>query len=102
MTTNPPTSIDAYIAGFPETTQALLQQIRLTIKQAAPDAEEVISYGIPTLKLKGNLVHFAGYKNHIGFYPLHGLWKRLRKNCRVIKGRKALFNFHSTNPFRLI
>lgn len=63
------TTIDAYIATFPASTQALLQQMRATITKAAPDAEEAISYGMPTFKLQGNLVHFAGYKNHIGFYP---------------------------------
>lgn len=63
------TTIDAYIATFPASTQALLQQMRTTIAKAAPKAEEAISYGMPTFKLQGNLVHFAGYKNHIGFYP---------------------------------
>ncbi len=63
------TTIDAYIATFPASTQALLQQMRATITKAAPKAEEAISYGMPTFKLQGNLVHFAGYKNHIGFYP---------------------------------
>lgn len=63
------TTIDGYIATFPASTQALLQQMRATITKAAPDAEEAISYGMPTFKLQGNLVHFAGYKNHIGFYP---------------------------------
>ncbi|MFY7840234.1 MAG: iron chaperone [Lacibacter sp.] len=63
------TTIDAYLADFPVGTQALLQQMRSTIAKAAPKAEEAISYGMPTFKLEGNLVHFAGYKNHIGFYP---------------------------------
>ncbi len=63
------TTIDAYIATFPASTQALLQQMRSTITKAAPKAEEAISYGMPTFKLQGNLVHFAAYKNHIGFYP---------------------------------
>ncbi len=63
------TTIDAYIATFPASTQALLQQMRSTIAKAAPKADEAISYGMPTFKLQGNLVHFAGYKNHIGFYP---------------------------------
>jgi uncharacterized protein YdhG (YjbR/CyaY superfamily) len=62
-------NIDQYIAGFPEATQALLEQVRNCIKKAAPKAEETIGYGIPTFKLNGNLVHFAGYKQHIGFYP---------------------------------
>lgn len=63
------TSIDEYIATFPEETQKILEQIRATIKAAAPEAQEKISYQMPTFFLKGNLVHFAGYKTHIGFYP---------------------------------
>lgn len=62
-------SIDEYIATFPEELQTILQTIRETIQAAAPDAEEKISYQIPTFFLKGNLVHFAAFKNHIGFYP---------------------------------
>ncbi|MCB9354076.1 MAG: DUF1801 domain-containing protein [Lewinellaceae bacterium] len=60
---------DEYIATFPEEVQAILQQVRATIRAAAPGAEEAISYQIPTFKLKGNLVHFAAFKQHIGFYP---------------------------------
>ncbi len=63
-------SVDDYISGFPEETQALLQKIRKTIKEALPEAEERISYGIPTYTLPaGNVVHFGGYPKHIGFYP---------------------------------
>ena len=64
-----PLTIDAYIAGCPAEVQALLQKIRETIHQAAPDAQEKISYGMPTFYLHGNLVHFAAHKKHIGFYP---------------------------------
>jgi uncharacterized protein YdhG (YjbR/CyaY superfamily) len=62
-------NIDDYIAAFPGDVQELLQIIRTTIQQAAPDATEAIAYAIPTFKLNGNLVHFGGYKSHIGFYP---------------------------------
>ena len=62
-------TIDEYIATFPPNIQAILEQIRLTIHQAAPEAQEAISYQMPTFKLKGNLVHFAAFQNHIGFYP---------------------------------
>ena len=62
-------SIDEYIATFPEEIQKILEELRATIKAAAPDAEEKINYQMPTFALKGNLVHFAAYKNHIGFYP---------------------------------
>ena len=63
------TTIDQYIGEFPLDVQKRLQQVRATIKKAAPKAEEKIAYGIPTFFLNGNLVHFGGYKNHIGFYP---------------------------------
>jgi len=60
---------DSYIACFPAETQKILIKLRKTIQKAAPDAKEKISYGIPTFTLNGNLVHFAAYKKHIGFYP---------------------------------
>ncbi len=63
------TDIDSYIACFPATTQKILEEVRLTIRNAAPEAKEKIGYGIPTLTLNGNLVHFAAYEHHIGFYP---------------------------------
>ncbi|HLU09824.1 MAG TPA: DUF1801 domain-containing protein, partial [Oceanobacillus sp.] len=59
-------SIDEYIATFPEDIQKILQEIRATVQAAAPDAKEKISYQMPTFDLKGNLVHFAAFKNHIG------------------------------------
>jgi uncharacterized protein YdhG (YjbR/CyaY superfamily) len=62
-------TIDEFIGQFPPETQAILQQVRDTIKSAAPDATETISYGIPTFQFHGNLVHFSGYAHHIGFYP---------------------------------
>lgn len=61
--------INEFIADFPEDIQLILEKIRATIQQAAPDAKEAIKYGMPTFVLNGNLVHFAAYKNHIGFYP---------------------------------
>lgn len=69
MTPGKTTSIDAYIATFPEEVQEKLQQIRATIQKAAPAATEAIKYGMPTFVLNGNLIHFAAYKNHIGIYP---------------------------------
>jgi uncharacterized protein YdhG (YjbR/CyaY superfamily) len=62
-------NIDQYIAQFDDTIQVLLMSIRTTISKVVPEAQECINYGMPTFKLNGNLVHFAGYKNHIGFYP---------------------------------
>jgi uncharacterized protein YdhG (YjbR/CyaY superfamily) len=62
-------TINEYISEFPEEIRSKLEQIRETIQQAAPEAKEAIRYGMPTFVLNGNLVHFAAYKNHIGFYP---------------------------------
>ena len=64
-----PKDIDEYIAGFPKDVQEILEKIRMTIRKAAPDAEETISYLMPTFNLNGKyLVYFAAYKKHIGFY----------------------------------
>lgn len=63
------TTIDDYIDRFPGDVQEILQRIRRTVQEAAPDAEETISYQIPTFRQNGNLVHFAAFKKHIGFYP---------------------------------
>jgi uncharacterized protein YdhG (YjbR/CyaY superfamily) len=64
-----PRNIDEYIAGYPVDVQELLQRVRETIRKAAPDAEEKISYRLPTFFLKGNLVHFGAFTAHVGFYP---------------------------------
>ncbi|HEU4554356.1 MAG TPA: DUF1801 domain-containing protein [Chitinophaga sp.] len=71
MPPSPPTSIDAYIADFPAGVQSILQEIRTTVQQAVPQAEATIKYAMPTFTLNGrNLVHFAAFKKHIGFYPV--------------------------------
>ncbi len=62
-------TIDEYITMFPQDVQVILNEVRKTIQENAPTAQEAISYGIPTFKFNGNLVHFAAFKNHIGFYP---------------------------------
>jgi uncharacterized protein YdhG (YjbR/CyaY superfamily) len=64
-----PTTIDEYIAGFPPEIREILSQIRAVIHEAAPEATEAIKYRMPTFVLRGNLVHFAAYKAHIGLYP---------------------------------
>ena len=69
MKTGTPKNIDAYIAGFPRDVQETLRKIRDIIREAAPEAEEMIKYRMPTFVLQGNLVHFAGFQKHIGFYP---------------------------------
>ncbi len=62
-------NIDEYIASFPPDVRVILKKMRLTITNAAPDAQETISYNMPTFTLNGNLIHFAAFKKHIGFYP---------------------------------
>jgi uncharacterized protein YdhG (YjbR/CyaY superfamily) len=64
-----PKNVDEYIAQFSDSTQQLLNTLRKTIQTAAPEAKEVINYGMPTFQLNGNLVHFAAFNKHIGFYP---------------------------------
>jgi uncharacterized protein YdhG (YjbR/CyaY superfamily) len=93
--------IDAYIAQFPEETQALLKQIRETIHAAAPDATEAISYQMPTFKLHGNLVHFAAYKNHIGFYPVPSGIEAFKDDLSVYKQGKGSVQFPLDEPLPL-
>lgn len=69
MENKKPASVDEYIALFPKETQLFLKQLRVIIKKAAPNANEVISYQMPAYKLNGPIAYFAGYKHHIGFYP---------------------------------
>ncbi len=94
-------SIDEYIAAFPEHIQALLQQVRATVHTAAPDAEEAISYGMPTFKLKGNLVHFAAFKKHIGFYPVPSGIEAFKQELAAYKGAKGSVQFPIDKPLPL-
>lgn len=93
-----PKNIDEYIAGFPQDVQEILEEIRATIRQAAPDAEETISYQMPTFRLKGNLVHFAAFKNHIGFYPTPTGTERFQKEISVYEGGKGSVRFPLDKP----
>lgn len=70
MNSTKPNNIDEYIAGFPPDVQGILEQVRQTIQKTAPNALETIKYGMPTFTLGGNLVYFAAYKKHLGFYPI--------------------------------
>ncbi len=72
-------TIDEYIKSFPEDIQIILEKVRETIRKAAPDAREAISYQMPAFKLNGNLVWFAAFKNHIGFYPIPSGVQAFRK-----------------------
>jgi uncharacterized protein YdhG (YjbR/CyaY superfamily) len=94
-----PENIDEYIAGFPKDVQKILNQIRSTIKKTVPDAEEKISYAIPTFTLNGrNLVHFAGFKNHIGLYPAPRGVGAFNKELSQFKGGKGTVQFPLDQP----
>jgi uncharacterized protein YdhG (YjbR/CyaY superfamily) len=94
-------SIDEYIATFPEETQKILAELRATIKAAAPEAEEKISYQMPTFALKGNLVHFAAYKNHIGFYPTPSGIEAFQQELSTYEGAKGSVKFPIDEPLPL-
>jgi uncharacterized protein YdhG (YjbR/CyaY superfamily) len=96
-----PASIDAYIAGFPAGVQKTLQELRLVIRNAAPEAEEAISYQMPTFKLKGNLVHFAAYRNHIGFYPTPSGIAAFKEELSRYKWAKGSVQFPIDEPLPL-
>jgi len=93
-----PRNIDEYIAGFPDDVQGILEKIRRTIKEAAPDAEEKISYQIPTFTLKGNLIHFAAFKNHIGLYPTSRGIDEFKDELSGYKGGKGTVRFPMDQP----
>lgn len=95
---NPPRNIDQYIASHPEDVQEILQKIRLTIRDAAPEAQEAISYQMPTFKLNGNLVHFAAYKNHIGFYPTPAGIEHFKDEISAYKWAKGSVQFPLDQP----
>lgn len=95
---NPPADIDEYIADFPPNVQKLLQRVRKTIQKAAPDAEEAISYAIPTFRLNGNLVHFAGFKNHISVYPAPRGVAEFKKELAQYEGGKGTVQFPLDQP----
>ena len=91
-------TIDEYIKTFPEDVQSILEKMRQTIRKAAPEAEEAISYQIPTFKLNGNLVHFAAFKNHIGFYPTSSGIEAFKKELSPYKGAKGSVQFPIEKP----
>ena len=96
--------IDTYIAGFPKEIQAILERLRSTVQKAAPSARETISYGIPTFILEGNLVHFAAFKNHIGFYPTPSGIAAFKEALSVYEGAKGSIKFPIDKllPYQLI
>lgn len=95
------TTIDEYISSFPKNIQKMLGDVRSVIRKVAPDSVEAISYGIPTFKLNGNLVHFAAFKNHIGFYPTPNGIEEFEKELSVYKQGKGSVQFPVDKPLPL-
>ena len=97
-----PTNVDEYIASFSKDIQSLLQEVRMTIRKAAPEALEMISYGIPAFKFQGKpLVYFAAFKNHIGFYPTPTGIDEFEKELSVYKQGKGSVQFPIDKPMPL-
>lgn len=98
-------TIDEYIRNFPKDIQTTLQKLRQTIRKAAPNARETIKYGIPTFVQNGNLVHFAAWKTHIGFYPtaspIRSAFKKELSAYKLSKGT-VTFPLDHEIPWKLI
>jgi uncharacterized protein YdhG (YjbR/CyaY superfamily) len=94
-------SIDHYITSFPEEIQKILEEVRATIKAAAPEAQEKISYQMPTFYLHGNLVHFAAHKNHIGFYPAPSGVQAFKHELSQYETSKGAIQFPLEKPIPL-
>jgi uncharacterized protein YdhG (YjbR/CyaY superfamily) len=92
-----PATIDDYIAAFPPEVQSILEKIRVTIQEAVPDAEETISYGMPTFTRRGPLVYFGAFKKHIGFYPPIKN-EMLRREASIYQGEKGNLKFPLDQP----
>ena len=93
-----PKTIDEYIAGFPLDIQEILEKIRATIKKSAPDAHEAIKYQMPTFTLKGNLVYFAAFKKHIGFFPPTTGDEKFQREIAPYAGEKGNLRFPLNEP----
>ena len=93
--------VDEYIAGFPEHVRAILERVRATIREAAPEAAETIKYAIPTFTLDGNLVHFAAFKEHVGFYPTPSGIERFGSELAGYRTAKGSVQFPLDEPIPL-
>ena len=102
--TSPAKNMDEYIASCPASVQAVLQELRETIRKAAPEAQETINYQMPTFTLKGNLVHFAAFQNHIGLYPAPSGIDQFRDELSRYELSKGTIRFqlHEPLPLELI
>ena len=96
-----PANIDEYISGFPKEVQRMLHEIRSVIRSAAPDAEEAIKYQMPTFVLNGNLVHFAAFKKHIGFYPTPSAIEEFKDKLSKYHFSKGAIQFPLDKPIPL-
>lgn len=96
-----PFNVDAYIAIFPSEVQKRLEELRAAIRKAAPEAEEVISYGMPAFKWKGMLVWFGAHTNHIGFYPRASAIEAFKKELSIYKNAKGSVQFPYNAPLPL-
>ena len=94
-------AMDEYIDAFPEDVKGILNELRQTIKEVAPKAEETISYQIPTFTLNGNMVHFAAFENHIGFYPTPSGMEAFKEELSRYKGAKGSVQFPIDEPLPL-
>jgi len=98
MIAEKPKNVDDYVASFPESTQVILEQCRQAIKNNAPEAMEVISYGMPAFKLNGILVWFAAYSKHIGFYPKASAIEVFKEKLSIYKSAKGSVQFPLDKP----
>jgi uncharacterized protein YdhG (YjbR/CyaY superfamily) len=97
-------TLDEYIGSFPKNVRDILAELRRVIRESAPEAEEAMAYGIPTFRLKGNLVHFAAFKNHVGFYPTPSAIEAFKKELSQYKQAKGSVQFplDTPIPFELV
>jgi len=91
-------TVDEYLSSLPGNVKILVQHLRMTIRKAAPQAEELISYNMPAIKLNGVLVYYAAYKNHIGFYPTSSGTESFKTELSVYKGAKGSVQFPLDKP----
>src|SRR5512136_1548940 len=101
MVRNQYKTVDEYIKTFPIEIQIILEKIRKTIQRAAPEAVESISYQMPTFKLNGNLVHFAAFKHHMGFYPTPSGIEAFKKELASYESSKGSVQFPMDKPIPL-
>ena len=94
-------TIDEYVAAFPTDVQRVLQEVRATIRKAAPDAVEAMKYGIPTFVQGENLVHFGGFKTHVGFYPSPSGIEAFKKELSAYRGAKGSVQLPLDRPIPL-